>query len=110
MGTRIPEASYALVRTRDLWRCFRCGCPADPGEWHHRRGRSVVDEHRHEACNGLNLCSTCHAWVHANPFEARAKGWIVSRHANPCDVSALAHYGWVLLDHDGGYRVAADHG
>jgi hypothetical protein len=103
VGTQIPQASRAFVKARDFLRCVRCGCPAPNGHWHHRRGRSVVDEHQHATCNGINLCTLCHEWVHKNPFAARSFGWIVSRWAIPCaePVYSLAHSGWVLLGHDG---------
>lgn len=109
-GTRIPDTSYSLVRARDFWRCFRCGCPAQPGQWHHRRSRSVVDEHQHEPCNGINLCPPCHSWVHAHPFEARTKGWIVSRHAIPCEVKVFSavHFGWTTLGCDGSMERKAE--
>ena len=53
--------------------------PCPSGEVHHRRGRSVVDEHRHCPCNLTYICGSCHRWVHAHPFEARGKGLIISR-------------------------------
>jgi hypothetical protein len=39
-----------------------------------------VDPHVHCPCNGVWLCTTCHGWVHQHPFEAKTKGFIVSRH------------------------------
>jgi hypothetical protein len=41
--------------------------------------------------------------VHAHPFEARAAGWIVSRHANPL-LEPVKHalFGVVYLDDEGG--------
>lgn len=109
MATSIPASAYALVRTRDFWRCVSCGMPANPGEWHHRRSRSVVDEHQHASCNGIHLCTTCHRWVHAHPFEARRRGWIVSRYSIPCEVPVFTQqHGWVLLDHLGCVAPAND--
>lgn len=107
MGNAIPETSRVLVKNRDMHRCFRCGAPAGAGrgEWHHRRSRSVRDEHRHAACNGVWLCGTCHRWVHAHPFEARGKGLIVSRYsATPCLVPVLSHFGWLVLACDGKFK------
>jgi 5-methylcytosine-specific restriction protein A len=75
----IPAKSRNLVRERAHHRCERCLSPAPRGEWHHRRGRSVVDGHTHCPCNGVWLCRTCHSWAHTNPTEARKAGWIVSR-------------------------------
>lgn len=83
MSDRIPTVQRSLVKVRDNWRCVRCGGPG--AEWHHRRSRSVRDEHQHCACNGVWLCTTCHRWVHANPFAARSTGFIVSRHGQPSE-------------------------
>lgn len=80
MSTEIPSSSRVLVLTRAHDRCERCGVPAPVHHWHHRRSRSVHDPHTHCACNGVNLCTTCHSWVHHNPFAAKKFGWIVSRH------------------------------
>ena len=110
MATSIPASSRTLVRGRDYNRCVRCNSPTPEGHWHHRRSRSVVDLHQHRPCNGVWLCGTCHRWVHAHPFEARRKGWIVSRYtAAPCEVPVWAtQHGWVLLGHDGGTSPASD--
>lgn len=110
MASRIPELSRMAVRNRDFRRCVRCGMGLEEGQWHHRRGRAVVDVHQHCPCNGINLCLDCHAWVHARPIEARVKGWIVSRYvAEPggIPVSSQQH-GWVLLDCYGGVVACAD--
>jgi hypothetical protein len=98
-----------MVRGRDFNTCVRCRARISTGEWHHRRSRSVVDEHQHAPCNGLWLCSTCHAWVHAHPFEARAMGWIVSRYMIPCEMPVFAQqHGWVLLGHDSDVSPTTD--
>jgi hypothetical protein len=70
----------------------------------------VRDHHQHHPCNGILLCSTCHRWVHAHPFEARAQGWIVSRHvADPGTEPVFAEqHGWVLLDCDGNIAPATN--
>lgn len=104
-ATPIPSRSRNLVVARDRSRCVRCGAPTLPGEWHHRRSRNIRDEITHSPANGILLCDVCHRYVHANPFEARAMGWIVSRYAIPTE-EPLVHalYGDVMLDGDGGYR------
>jgi hypothetical protein len=91
---------------RDQSRCVRCGMMT-PGHWHHRRSRSIRDDITHSPCNGINLCGTCHDWVHAHPFEARAQGWIVSRYKDPRQ-EPINHFlfGWVLLTEDGGWASA----
>lgn len=76
-ATLIPPERRREVEERDTW-CVRCG-GVRALAWHHRRGRSVVDEHRHCACNGILLCTTCHRWVHANPEASRERGLIVNR-------------------------------
>jgi hypothetical protein len=90
--TQIPERSRRLVRVRQNNQCARCST-GNPSEWHHRRSRSVRDTHRHCPCNGVLLCKSCHDWVHAHPFEARALGLIVSRHvAEPGSVPVSAPF------------------
>jgi len=107
MPNPIPTVSREIVTRREMGRCFRCGCPAQPGEWHHRRRRNVKDEHQHCPCNGISLCKTCHDWVHAHPFEARRYGWIVSAHEpDPGAVPVKAHFGWLLLNGEGGFTYA----
>ena len=46
---------------------------------HHRAGRGGEDPHR--LANLLGCCAFCHAWLHANPEESRARGWSRTRHA-----------------------------
>jgi hypothetical protein len=74
-----------------------------PGsEWHHRRGRSVVDDHTHCPCNGVLLCSACHSWVHQHPTRAEAAGLIVSRVCKqPWDKSLHGFDGWWQFDCQG---------
>lgn len=78
----IPPLSRTLVKNREQERCARCGVLSPRGQWHHRRRRAVRDEHTHCPCNGVWLCITCHTWVHANPFMARQRGFIVSAHVS----------------------------
>lgn len=83
---------------------------AGGGAWHHRRGRSVRDEHQHCSCNGINVCTKCHEWIHAHPFESREKGWIVSRE-NPNPGTQLMQnqmYGRIRLDCEGHYKSYPD--
>lgn len=101
----IPTKSRELVKKRDKDQCVRCRGRGT--EWHHRRSRSVRGEHRHCPCNGILLCKTCHDWVHANPFHARSKGWIVSRHADPSEQQMdNVSLGWIRLQCDGMYSFA----
>lgn len=73
--------------------------PTMLGQWHHRRSRSVRGDHRHCSCNGIWLCAACHSWVHAHPFEARAKGWIVTRTVDVPGVEPVFNqrFGWLML-------------
>lgn len=108
MGTQIPTLSRALVRNREMGLCARCG--GRGAEWHHRRSRSVRDEHQHCACNGVWLCKTCHSWAHANPFDARSVGMIVSRYKSPTESPIwTADYGWVMFDCHGSRADAPPH-
>ena len=106
--SRIPEKSRTIVATRDMGRCVRCNSGASH-EYHHRRGRSVPGAHQHCPGNGITLCRTCHAWVHAHPIESRAMGWIVSRHAEPDETLLYtAQFGWVQYHHEGSYTYAPE--
>lgn len=93
---------------RDQDRCVRCRMKPSVKQWHHRRGRAVDDDHQHTPCNGITLCPTCHAWVHANPFEARAKGWIVARHLIPCEEQVEIFGQMVYVTHDSAIRYALE--
>ena len=105
-ATPIPKRSRDVVRARDRHRCVRCQIPAPNGHWHHRRSRSIRDAHTHCPCNGVWLCPTCHAFVHAHPQQAREEGLIAPRSANPQAVPFRTPLGWRLPDCDGGWTVA----
>lgn len=103
----IPNKARDLVRARAHHRCERCMAPAPNGAWHHRRPRSVVDEHQHCPCNGVWLCHTCHRMVHAHPEAARDTGWIVSRWVeDPGTVPVTRRFGTWQHDCHGTYRLA----
>lgn len=109
MGNPIPTVSREQVKAREAGRCFRCGCPCVDGEWHHRRGRSVRDEHTHCSCNGVWLCKTCHAWCHAHPFEAKSEGLVVTRfQMEPGGVAAMSYFGPILLRCDGTFDLTEE--
>ena len=94
-----------LVDDREMQRCARCGVVIwENGSRHHRklRSRGGADA----ADNIILACGSgttgCHGWMHANPAEATALGYIVSRWADPADIPILhALYEWVLLKPDG---------
>lgn len=102
MANPIPTRQRSLVKSREMSRCLRCGSPIITSECHHRRSKSVHDEHMHCPCNMVSLCGTCHRWVHAHPSEARRDGMIVSRHeTTPGTVPVVAHFGALLLGCNG---------
>lgn len=76
-----PPAVRAQLVTRDEC-CQRCGSTGRL-EAHHRRakhmGGSKGRSHTQCACNGVMVCRRCHSWIHSNPKQARAEGWIVSQ-------------------------------
>jgi hypothetical protein len=105
VSSHIPTKSREIVRTRERGLCTRCRGRGT--EWHHRRSRSVRDAHQHCPCNGVLLCKTCHDWVHANPFEARALGLIVSRYRIPSEMQVEHNlYGWAWLTCTGTWAAA----
>lgn len=99
----IPSGQREAVKSRDGLKCCRCGTPTRHGQWHHRRGRRVRDEHTHCTCNGIWLCDPCHDWVHEHPFEAKSFGFIVSRQVPfpGGEVLIAAQHGVVHLTCDG---------
>lgn len=105
-ATEIPLAARTAVLRRERFRCARCAIPSPSGHWHHRRSRSVRDEHTHHPCNGVLLCAVCHAWVHAHPEKARNEGWIVSRYTDPGRIPFKTPTGWVLPACDGTWSAA----
>lgn len=82
----------------------RCGiCSAPAVEYAHRtaRGRGGAWARN----DGCALCSDCHRWCHANPWLARAGGWMVDTGTDPATVpvwmSTPEGDGWWLLGADG---------
>lgn len=100
MSNPIPDASRRIVERRDRGRCVRCGGVGT--DWHHRRGRSVKDQHQHCACNGILLCRTCHSYVHHYPSIAAGMGFVVSRHEPwPESTPVKSVQGWAILSCEG---------
>lgn len=107
MPNHIPSARREQVKKRDGDRCVRCR--GKGAEWHHRRSRSVRDEHQHCSCNGVWLCNTCHRWAHAHPFDARRDGLIVSRHVSvPASQPVTTWFGPASLDCEGGFGLVKE--
>lgn len=104
----IPALARALVKVRARNRCERCGMPGS--HWHHRRSRNVKDQHTHCPCNGVLLCGTCHQWAHANPFQARKEGWIISRYTDrPETVPVQTKWGGRTHNCDAGFETVTGH-
>lgn len=102
----IPTQSRLTVAKRDGKRCVRCGGGRSL-HWHHRRGKRVHDKHTHCACNGISLCTTCHAWVHAHPSQSLDLGYLVSRYSKAPSESRLWHisWGWTYVTCSGGVEL-----
>lgn len=108
-GLKIPNSTRLRVQARDGGRCVVCRMPGR--DLHHRRTRSVRDEHTHCPCDLVTLCGPGnnhgdHGWTHGNPFEARSMGLIIGRHSPllPYQVPVLiTGLGWTLLACDGTY-------
>ena len=54
------------------------GCSGRCEQVHHIAGRGGPNPH--DLGNLAGCCLSCHAWVHGHPVEARAAGWMRSRH------------------------------
>lgn len=103
MANSIPALSRGLVIVRERYLCARCGCKGT--DVHHRRGKSVVDQHQHCPCNLILLCHKDHMEAHRQPLLARVAGVIVSRYTDePGTVPVETMVGEVTLDCDGGFR------
>ena len=55
--------------------CERCGSKAT--QIHHKRGR--FQDRLNEMEFFMSVCHTCHEWIHRNPLEAYAKGYLLLR-------------------------------
>ena len=101
-GNEIPTAGRLAVDQRERRQCLRCG--AAGREIHHRQRRR---DGGHGLENMVLLCRACHRWAHANPTQAREKGFIVSAFAEEiAEVPVVAFYGTIWLDATGGVTWA----
>lgn len=98
---------------REHYSCALCGMGIGPEGrgigWsvHHRLRRSQGVDHSIQ--NVIILCGSgstqCHGWVHANPADARAGGWLLSGRQEPLAVPVLvAGQRWVYLTSTGFYH------
>ncbi|WQY99759.1 hypothetical protein [Microbacterium phage MO526] len=109
-GVEFTAAARRAIAERDLERCARCGRPLGPGaNAHHRKLRSRGG--LGNVANGVLLCGSgttgCHGWAHREVEKATAEGFIVSRWADPADVRMLTWRGWIAVDDEGGWSLAA---
>lgn len=81
---KLIQAQY--VRQRNAFLKKNCMCEAclefrmvrrDANDVHHKQGRTgnlLLDESKWMA-----VCRYCHDWIHDNPKEATARGWLIPR-------------------------------
>lgn len=105
-----PPAARRAIAERDLERCARCGRPLGPGaNAHHRKLRSRGGVGN--IANGVLLCGSgttgCHGWAHREIAKATEHGYVVSRWGDERDVPMLTWRGWITVDDEGGYTLAA---
>lgn len=86
--SRVPTQSVDLVRQRDEG-CVRCGRWG--GNVHHRKLRSQASKAEvHQHSNLMVACGSgttgCHGYIHANPAESYAAGWLVRSWEDPTEV------------------------
>jgi hypothetical protein len=115
-NTDPSPAMKEAVRKRDEHACARCGISITGRlhSIHHRVRRSQGGKNVPECL--VTLCGDgllgCHGWVHRNPAEARAFGWLLLGTDDPAleGVTYASEYGgetklWLTRD---GKRVAED--
>jgi len=79
-----------VVKTRDLWRCQRCGKPVRgrQAQWCHINSRSS-NAVRWHLSNSLLMCASCHGDAHARPSEFHE--WFSDKYpARKDDISQMA--------------------
>lgn len=74
-------------------------------EMSHRRARGMGGSTKGQDDPALynGLCHHCHAWVEANPFEAKRWGWKVPRGRGLSEWPCKTWEGWKLLTSAGAY-------
>lgn len=68
--------------------CERCRS-APAVHTHHRKRRSQGGDDSPE--NTVRVCLACHQWIHDNPRDAAAAGWLVLSWQEPSEVDAVPH-------------------
>lgn len=109
-----------LIRDRDsrpvgYLRCTVCGERINGRHIIHHRKSAGAGPDTGRPSNGITVCGLdnktgCHGRIHQHPAEARANGWIISRHlarGAGYDTPLLCAWrGWIVLDDEGGYKAA----
>lgn len=96
--SQIPTKARQGVRKRTNGVCDRCALHGN--QIHHRQRRR---DGGHGLANLVLLCDTCHRWVHGNPTDAKAAGYIVPVGITDVALVPLHTYaGPVLLNDAGG--------
>lgn len=68
------------VRARDNHKCRRCRKRDEHGNHaHHVAPRSQRPDLKKAMSNGITVCPECHRWIHDNPIEAIAAGFLSDR-------------------------------
>lgn len=77
-GTIHADAIWSwVIRERDDHRCQRCGKRDQANNHaHHVAPRSRRPDLKKVLSNGMTVCPPCHKWIHDNPIEAEAKGFL----------------------------------
>lgn len=109
MATGFTEDQRHRIGARNNGRCEICD-KRPSTDVHHRQPRGMGGATRKNAhivnspANALALCRKCHEWVERNRDEAREKGYLISRYANPLEQPVMypTLFGrqWVILTLD----------
>jgi len=69
---------YSIYRNLYLTNHSACEiCGKKATQIHHKKGR--FGERLNDMNYFMSVCHTCHEWIHRNPLEAYAKGYLVTR-------------------------------
>jgi 5-methylcytosine-specific restriction protein A len=110
-GPRKPV--LAVIDKRSGGQCEFPHCPLPREERHHRLPRRMGGSSNplvNQASNVIGLCAGHHGWVESNREAAMVFGLILPAGSDPRLVPVVLrhHTGAVLLDDEGGWRVAPE--
>lgn len=98
-----------IVRARSGGWCERVDCLRIQEHLHHRSARRAggsSDPAVNRPSNLVALCAVDHMWVESHRVEAYGLGLLVRAGLMPAEVPVVTRHGRVLLDDEGGWRVA----